>query len=398
MSLQDDELQRARAQRREEVAQRIKKQVKKKSVPSNTYNDEPKDTSKAEGENKGIFGKEKAPDLLKLINQTQAQDNTSVMTPLKQEFQNAGVNKEEVVPTREPVKENPVEEKKGTLENNEYMAEQKRKYEEEQKKSPLERVVDKLPSGDELFGKAPIATQAVPFDITRQKYIHEVGKDGKLKVVENPEYVDRPLSQRELNEVTSQQQVEWNDKGKLVFPNKPKSNIQQQTEAGITNVLMTSGIDPSSGMGETLKNVLSPIFSGMAQMERGNKENFARDMADKILGLVTIGIGTMPEMIGSNALTDITNKIAMEIGDSIGLPERSSEKLGHVISLAPFGKSIVMAGLMSSTAGEFVGDIIKDTSLDETDKERLIEFASHIGFFGTLGAMNVGKETYQSLK
>jgi len=394
MSLQDDEL-RAKAERESSKAQRSIRRQKRKNIPKDTRFEAPKDTPQGEANKKGILDIPPKPDLLKMFSIEQS-DNTGVKNPMTQQAEDEAKNKVEPIEERE-VKP-PVKEYKGTLENNEYMAEQKKLYDEESKKTAIQKIAEDSLKDIGTYRSEPIASRTIENNIKDQKIIHTVGSDGKIKAIPNPDYVEKPLTQGAINEVTAQTQVEWDDKGKLTFPNKPEANLQQKVEAGVTNTLMKAGLDPTSSMGLTLKNVLTPIYTGMSQMERGNKEGFVRDMADKILGLVSIGIGTMPEMIGANALTDLTSMIAMEIGDEVGLPKQSSEKLGHVISLAPFGKTIVIAGLMSSTAGEFVADILKDKSMDETDKERLVEFAGHIGFFGSIGAMNVSKGVYKSIK
>lgn len=192
---------------------------------------------------------------------------------------------------------------------------------------------------------------------------------------------------------------EFDKNGNIVIPEKRiDDSIQKRVKTATYNALKGTGIE-NTGMGDVITGIMTPIFTGLEQMQRGNKETkFGREIIDNVLGLANIGIGSIPSMVGVNALSPFVTALTGDVAEGMGMKREEGEKVGHLLSLAPFGSEIMLAGLFSNTAGEFISDLIKDKNIDETDKERIVETVSQVGFFTGLGAMGMGKNIYRNVR
>lgn len=219
-------------------------------------------------------------------------------------------------------------------------------------------------------------------------------ENGQMKQV--PVFTTTPQRKLSLEDYSS----EFDNKGNIVIPEKRiDKSIANKVNTAVYNSLNATGIDPTSGMGTVLTSVMGPIFTGLEQMQRGNKEKeFGREITDNILGLATIGIGSIPAMVGVNSLIPAITEFSGNIAENLGMSKETGEKIGHLISFAPFGSKVILAGLTSTTAGDFVAKLLEDKDISETDKERIIETAHHIGFFGGLGTIGLTKNVYRNLK
>lgn len=192
---------------------------------------------------------------------------------------------------------------------------------------------------------------------------------------------------------------EFDKNGNIVIPEKRiDDSIQNRVKAATYNALKGTGIE-NTGMGDVITGIMTPIFTGLEQMQRGNRETkFGREIVDNVLGLANIGIGSIPSMVGVNALSPFVTALTGDVAEGMGMKREEGEKVGHLLSLAPFGSEIMLAGLFSNTAGEFISDLIKDKNIDEVDKERIVETVSQVGFFTGLGAMGMGKNIYRNVR
>lgn len=219
-------------------------------------------------------------------------------------------------------------------------------------------------------------------------------ENGQMKQV--PVFTTTPQRKLSLEDYSN----EYDSRGNIIIPEKRiDKSIANKVNTAVYNSLNATGIDPTSGMGTVLTSVMSPIFTGLEQMQRGNKEKeFGREITDNILGLATIGIGSIPAMVGVNSLIPAITEFSGNIAENLGMSKETGEKIGHLISFAPFGSKVILAGLTSTTAGDFVAKLLEDKDISETDKERIIETAHHIGFFGGLGTIGLTKNVYRNLK
>lgn len=234
------------------------------------------------------------------------------------------------------------------------------------------------------------ATETKPY-VTDKRTVIE---NGQMKEI--PVFTSTPQKKLNLEDYSS----EFDSQGKIKIPEKRiDDSIPNRVNTALYNSLTATGIDPTSGAGEVLSGVLSPLFTGLEQMQRGNKEKeFGRELTDNLLGLATIGIGSIPSMIGVNSVMPVVSKVSGDVAEDLGMRRETGEQVGSLLAFAPFGKKIMLAGLTSTTAGEFVSKLLEDTSLNEDDKERIIETAHHAGFFAGLGAIGLTKQVYRNVK
>jgi hypothetical protein len=220
-----------------------------------------------------------------------------------------------------------------------------------------------------------------------------LNEDGTPKTVD----VETSTPQLKLNQEDYSSELDAN--GKVILPKKRVDNsIENKVKTATYNSLIGSGLEDTP-LGEMLGSALAPIFRGLETMQRGNKETkVGRELTDNLIGLSQIGIGSIPSMIGVNSITPIITKVSGDVAESIGLDRQGGEKVGQIASFAPFGVPMMLAGLTSETAGEFVHKILADRDMDEADKERLVEIASQVGFFGGLGLTGVTKRVYQKVR
>ena len=228
--------------------------------------------------------------------------------------------------------------------------------------------------------------------VNGQPYVND-----KRTVVENGQMKDVNVytSTPEVN--PQMPQPEWDANGNLTIPGKT-ANIQEQTHAIISNGLNSIGLDPTSDMGIAIGSALNPIVEGFQQIKRGENEKSANmGLLDGVLGLAKLGIGMMPQMAGVNLISPMITDVAGNVAETLGLNRQQGEKVGQMISFAPFGKAVMLAGLVSNSAGEFVSSLIKDKDLSDVDKERAVELASQVGFFTGLGLQGMSGKVYRNI-
>lgn len=214
-----------------------------------------------------------------------------------------------------------------------------------------------------------------------------VVEDGEMKQVDVTTTTPQPKLDSE------DYSSELDSEGKVIIPEKRIDNsIPNKVNTVIQNTLSKAGVDLKSGMGEVLTSVLTPIFTGVATIKRGQEEqakgNYKEAVWDTVLGGVSATLGLLPPVAGVNAIAPAVTQFSGDIAEGLAMDRETGVKIGHAISMLPFGLKVTSAMLSSETAVEFLTTVLEDKDIDELTKERIIETASHIGFFGGLGVAN----------
>lgn len=228
-------------------------------------------------------------------------------------------------------------------------------------------------------------------------------------------YQNRPIDMTNINLDT------WADAVSTNVANNVMRNMGFLKDTPIGD-FFAKRTNQNTALETTLKSITQPLARGLLQMQKGitsltkdtGKEGWSwdteakdweitadliKDMANIVLGASTTAVGLIPQMTAMNALYPHMEGLIEESAKPLmeaPQAKQLAQQTAHILSLATFGKPVFVAGMMSSTAGEFMGSLVEHSDLDEETQALLVQLSHEAGFWGGLGLYKPGAKAYQN--